>query len=182
MKGAHAGAHPADSFKVTKIVCLANGYITTSEYCRIKGKDLAKLKWKPRFFYTQYSNGDKPPAWKNGEYMMDKTRIAGPPTFVAGRFYAEADLVKPPYANNKYYYQAKDHFANLVEKAQEELTNQLQDLEKLDGTLEEEYGEFDIGDIVGGKENITGIVGKSYVKKKIAKIDAFKTEINYEIG
>ena len=182
-KGSYTNyAHSNTSVKVDKITCLANGYITVSDYCKIVGLDVEKFMWKQKQTYTQYQSGENPPPFEDSKYYFLVKKLDGVPVFSQFEVYGEADLVKPPFAEDKYYYQAKDHFAGLVESANKKLTEELQALESLEGTLEEDAGEFDIGDIFGGKENVTGITGKSFVNKKIVKIDAFKVEIQYDIG
>lgn len=52
----------------------------------------------------------------------------------------------------------------------------------MDVTFDAINGQYDIGDIVEAKENVTGLTVKEYITKKIVKIEDDTVKITYEVG
>lgn len=85
------------------------------------------------------------------------------------------------FVENVYYRQVFDHYADLVAGGIERLT-ELNNVDTLDVKLEETQQEYDIGDIVGARENVTGIFVTQKVSKKIIKIERDVVTIRYEVS
>lgn len=86
----------------------------------------------------------------------------------------------PSFASNKYYKAVYDDYAVLVQKGIEKLT-EYWSADKCTLSLSDEESDFDINDIVGAQEVITGTAVKSTISKKIIKIKNNETSIEYEV-
>lgn len=87
----------------------------------------------------------------------------------------------PSWAKNTYYKQEIDEYAELVKGCIERL-EEAWNSDKVDITLNPDKN-YDIGDIVAGCDNITGICAVRRITKKIIKVNAYGNfEISYEEG
>lgn len=86
----------------------------------------------------------------------------------------------PSFVQNKYYKAVYDDYAVLVQKGIEKLT-EYWNADKCTLSLSDEESDFDINDIVGAQEVITGTAVKSTISKKIIKIKNNETTIEYEV-
>lgn len=135
--------------------------------------------WKPKKFYTQQNYSVAPP-WEAGKYYTRKETTSAP-TWAAGSYYSEStDTVAPSWAPNIYFAKKVDHYAELVQGGLERLAKSYQ-CDKISIALDPEQA-YDIGDIVGASEHVTGISIWQPITKKIVKIDSGKEEVEYEIG
>jgi len=74
----------------------------------------------------------------------------------------------------------EDHYAVLVDNGLKKM-QEYYNCDKIDIKLDDSY-DYDIGDIVGAKENVTGISVWQPITKKIIKIINGKINIDYEVG
>jgi hypothetical protein len=119
-------------------------------------------KWEAETYYTQYVDTHAPD-WE------------------ANKFYSVVDtVVKPPFAKNTFFEKKLDHFADMVAGGLEILKNSYNcDSISIDLDLE---GVYDIGDIVGATETVTGLSVWQPISKKIVTIKNGQITISYKVG
>lgn len=154
-----------------------------------------KQTWKEGKFYTKKS-GQIAPAWEpDTHYLKNVDRIA--PTWASGTYYSKSVQTIPTWASGTYYeknvytdypdfvvgryYEKRvDDYADLVAGGIERLRKAWsKDLVDVDFSPTSTY---DIGDIVGATESVTGISVRHEITKKIVKISQGIESITYEIG
>lgn len=136
-------------------------------------------KWKKNTFYTKVSK-QYPPKWKSGYYYRRKEETVAP-EFKAGSFYqARSGEVIPSWKPNIYYIERTDHFADLVKNGIEKLKNYYND-EKITTSLDASIS-YDVGDVIGSREQVTGVQAAQPITKKILKITSDGNTVSYEIG
>ena len=103
------------------------------------------------------------------------------PSFVSGEYYQKTKIaISPSWKTGTYYQLFYDHYSDLVLRGIEKL-KEYWNKDTLKTSLDAEY-EYDVGDIVGGNDKVTGINVTSEITKKIVKIQKGYEEISYEIG
>lgn len=170
----------------------------TSDYVPLGNVALYKKKapkWRKNTFFNQSSYTVTPKWIKNGIYT--KKEVTGAPTFVANKYYQKVVNEIPTWQSGTYYTKTEDvdvgfpfvpgsfykmvldHFATLVAGAKEKFA-EIYASDKLevsfDGTQQ-----YDIGDIVGATENMTGIFVAQPIVKKIVTIEKNNASIEYEV-
>lgn len=136
-------------------------------------------KWKKNTFYTKVSK-QYPPQWKSGYYYRRKEETVAP-EFKAGSFYQErSGEVIPSWKPNSYYIECTDHFADLVKNGIEKLKSYYND-EKITTSLDASIS-YDVGDVIGSREQVTGVQAAQPITKKILKITSDGNTVSYEIG
>ena len=105
----------------------------------------------PNIYFARYV--DSAPAWQSGTYFTLVEDVEQIPNFVP----------------NQYYYAVEDRYKVLVEDALEKLT-ELRDTSTLDIDLELEDHEYDVGDIIGSLDNVTGIRVNKMITRKTIRI------------
>lgn len=136
-------------------------------------------KWKKNTFYTKISK-QYPPKWRSGYYYRRKEET-GAPEFKAGFFYQERSCeVIPSWKPNSYYIERTDHFADLVKNGIEKLKSYYND-EKITTSLDASIS-YDVGDVIGSREQVTGVQAAQPITKKILKITSDGNTVSYEIG
>lgn len=136
-------------------------------------------KWKKNTFYTKISK-QYPPKWKSGYYYRRKEETVAP-EFKAGSFYQErSGEVIPSWKPNSYYIERTDHFADLVKNGIEKLKSYYND-EKITTSLDASIS-YDVGDVIGSREQVTGVQAAQPITKKILKITSDGNTVSYEIG
>lgn len=153
-------------------------------------------KWVAKRYYTKYSNIVAPaipdiylyipktqtvaPAFSAATVYEKRTTINAP-TFTTNTYYRQTIAVNvPKWFENTYYEYFEDNYANLVEKSLE-LMQKYYNCDKIDVELNPDT-EYDIGDVVGATETITGLSVWQPITKKIVTINKTKKTIKYEIG
>lgn len=135
--------------------------------------------WMPRTYYikeTFYT----PPEWSAVVYYTKSVTVAAP-VFASGTYYEKATMVSfPPWKRGTYYRRYEDNYASLVEAGLEKM-KEYADGDKLSSSLDSGYL-YDVGDIVGAREAVTGIKVSQTVTKKIVNISKNIETITYEIG
>ncbi len=157
---------------------------TAKVIAKQKGKDYPK--WSKNKFHTlrvTYSapdpdtitNGifikhteEKAPTWQANRYYI--RYVDTTPVWQAGTYYTLAKDVEqvPPFVAGQYYRAVEDRYAVLVADAIEKL-QELRDTSTLDIDLELESN-YDVGDIVGSIDNVTGIEVNKPILRKTIKI------------
>lgn len=136
-------------------------------------------RWKKNTFYTKVSK-QYPPKWKSGYYYRRKEETVAP-EFKAGSFYQERSVeVIPSWKRNSYYIERTDHFADLVKNGIEKLKSYYND-EKITTSLDASIS-YDVGDVIGSREQVTGVQAAQPITKKILKITSDGNTVSYEIG
>lgn len=136
-------------------------------------------KWKKNTFYTKISK-QYPPKWRSGYYYRKKEETVAP-EFKAGSFYQErSGEVIPSWKPNSYYIERTDHFADLVKNGIEKLKSYYND-EKITTSLDASIS-YDVGDVIGLREQVTGVQAAQPITKKILKITSDGNTVSYEIG
>lgn len=152
--------------------------------------------WKAKKYYTQHSHQKAPawkgvakytrvdttvaPTWQANKYYIKKGDVA--PTWRANTYYSQTDLkVAPVWVAGKYFKQYFDRLAVMVQGAIEKLA-EYHASDELGIDLEETEQTYDVGDIVGTTEQVTGLEGIQEVIKKIIKIQNDDIVITYEVG
>jgi len=135
--------------------------------------------WKKNKYYTKYTYQVAPSFSEKNRYTL-KTSVI-PPTFVANAYYAKStESCAPGWRQNTYYRQVIDNFADLIENAIKRL-EELQKGQRQEIDLEDVGAQ--IGDIVGGKDEVTGLTLSEQVTNIIVKIeDNEDVTLTYEVG
>lgn len=159
-------------------------------------KDAKAPMWKAKTYYTKFTKtiapkweankyyscekADASPEWVSGTYYTKSGLVV--PTWEAGKFFAMQLITKiPEWKPNYYFKKAIDHFAELVRGGIEKL-EEAQKCNSLSIGFNPDDDRYDIGDIVGASDNITGLSLSQSITKKIVTIDKNQIKISYEVG
>lgn len=153
----------------------ASGNGTTGGYIPVTGNPEFEAG---RYYYAvpiYYS-----PDWQQGTYYTLEV-ITVAPTWAADTYYTLKDTVaKPSFAPGAFYQKKIDNYADLVQCGVERM-KELLDCDSISIDLDP-VDEFDIGDMVGALDNVTGISVWQPITKKIVTIENGKTTISYKVG
>lgn len=148
-------------------------------------------EWGKAARYTRFSK-QVAPAWKKNTYYIYGEYEGAPPwepdkyyrncpEWEVDTYYTKVNQMMPPSWHSRVYFrQYLDHYAKLVEKGLEQFEKK-RDTDKLDISLELE-STYDINDIVGASEHVTGQSVWMPITKKIVKITDTSETIEYEVG
>lgn len=163
------------------------------------------LVWKKGVFYTRYEHQSAPkwPKTANTVFYKYTERIV--PTFEAGRYYSRILNKVPPFKTtaddptftgywekikdveqipefnaDEFFIRYDDRCATLVKYGLQKL-EELRDTSTLDISLSLGVG-YDVGDIVGSVDNVTGVEVNRPILRKIIKIKKDIVSINYEVN
>lgn len=147
------------------------------EYENLSGKKAPV--WRPKKYYTKQSYTTAP-TWDENKYYI-KSVTATAPLWETGKYYSviSAEVI-PMFATGKYYELFIDNYADLIVnglKRMQKYFNCDSVAIKLNAVQE-----YDVNDIVGASEHITGISIFQPITKKIVKISGGREIIEYEIG
>lgn len=167
------------------------------EYRTVMGKSVPGApQWKLYKYSTKYTINVAPPTSNYGTvYYFTSETVA--PTWWVNRYYDKDDgYHSPTWQENTYYeyreieqvpafgmgiYEKKeDNFKALVENGIKKFTEYLQ-RDKISITLNP-IEQYDIGDIVGAKDEVTGLTVVQAISKKIFKLTGDRVSISYETG
>ena len=169
-------------------------YITLGQHPSL-GKRKKAPKWKKNTYYRQDSKTVTPDFKIFDSVYSMKLKI---PTWRANTYYSHTPVYRETWAANTYYRlekdvdiglefkadtyykQVLDHYAELV-KGGLEFMKDFYDNDELTVDFNEMEQVYDIGDIVGGDEEITGAYTAKPVLKKIVKIEHDVADIKYEV-
>ena len=149
--------------------------------------------WVPGRYWTRYTHQKAPawnkatrytkietivaPTWQANKYYLKNDNSA--PTWQAQKYYTETNKqVAPEWVAGKYFREVLDRFAVLVEAAIEKLQEYYAS-DKLELDMEERDWVYDVGDVVGAAEQVTGLRVTQEITKKITNDDI---SISYEVG
>lgn len=153
--------------------------------------------WKKKKYYTKYSKS-KAPAYNKSKTYYQEIKKYSTPTWQANKYYEEIpNYTIPSWQTNTYYmrvvedyipewdlqdvYERKaDHYANLVEGGIARL-QELRDCDTISLNLRQDIS-YDIGDVVGAVDEITGLEIWQPITKKLITINRHKKTVGYEIG
>ncbi len=152
--------------------------------------------WKKNRYYTQQSYSVAP-KWQKGKYFTKSEKVNtpvwadskyytkindAPPTWSKNKYYTKTTKTPAPaFVKNTYYYASEDRYAVLAQEGISKL-EELWKSEELSIDLAETDQSYDIDDIVGAVENVTGIEAIQSVTKKIIKITNDDITITYEVN
>ena len=121
------------------------------------------------------------PKWKQNTYYYEENH-ASAPTWEGGKYYElrKNEEVIPEWSSGKYYELFVDHYADLVAAGLKRF-KELMATDKIDVSLDPEQT-YDINDVVGAKEQRTGISVTASITKKIVKVSNGIETIEYKIG
>lgn len=153
--------------------------------------------WRAKTYYTQESfqiappwneairytchKSEEAPLWKSGTYYTKTEGV--PPDWKKNTYYVKStDKMAPRWTAGTYYTKVSDQYATMVEQAVTKLKNYNTKADALKIDLEETEQTYDIGDIVGASEDITGITTVQEIAKKIVKINNEEVTITYEVS
>lgn len=166
-------------------------------------------KWVANKYYTEVTV-TKPPAFKKNYFYMLIQYAEHAPTFVSGTYYSNGYVVPafnaqpvykkrnyPTWTNNKYYtaiqYQPipefvadyfyiryEDHYEALIEAAKKKI-EEYQKKDELSIKLDEKQV-YDINDVVGASDEVTGIRAVERIVQKIIKIERGIVSFSYSTG
>ena len=134
--------------------------------------------WQGNYYYT-YVKTVSAPTWQSSTYYTKGVQSV--PTWASGTYYTKTtETFIPEFLSGMYYEQFVDNYADLVENGIEKLKESY-DCDSISIKLDPDQ-EYDINDVVGANENITGIMVWQPITKKIVKINENTETIEYEIG
>ena len=155
--------------------------IKKKKFVRVEGTGKNKKgipKWRKNKYYTQYQK-NLTPKFKKGFHFEEVTTVKAP-TFTSGKYYKHVEtVIIPPYKSKGTYVKVLDHYANLVETG-------LERLEDLRATEQQEVElsglDVDIGDVVGGEDELLGVLICEKVTNTIVKLNHQGLKIEYVVG
>ena len=137
-------------------------------------------KWKKNKFYTEHISYKAPKFVKNRYFWQSDVKITIP-TWKSNTYYTQSEIIKSiPFIKNFYYKKYIDNYADLVNNGLKKLKDSY-DCDEIKIQLISDNS-YDINDIVGAKEDITGIEVFQPITKKIIKVEKNIITIDYEIG
>lgn len=160
-----------------------NGYIEAqpSVWWSEKKQEFVDLtpEWKPQWYFTAESY-DVAPEWERNTYYT-QNKDTNIPAFVSGVYYKKQEVIlTPSFLPDVTFKKVLDHFSELVASGLERLKKSFNcDSVSIDLDLE---GSYDIGDIVGATEHITGLAVWQPITKKIVTIKDGRITISYKVG
>nr|DAY92786.1 MAG TPA: hypothetical protein [Caudoviricetes sp.] len=137
-------------------------------------------KWSAKKYYTKISY-TVAPAWKS--WHLRKVTSVNAPAWRSGTYYTQQNvIIKPTWQSGTYYKKELDHYAAIVESGLEKLEEAYHcDSISVDFHPDDNI-EYDINDIIGATEHITGLSVWQPITKKIVKITEETQSIEYEVG
>ena len=151
----------------------------TNTYFNKESKSVAP-EFRKNYYYS-YSSKEVAPEFATNTYYSRKNVVTAP-TFATNRYYSKAIIdVYENFVSGAIYRQSQDRYATLVEDGIKKMNDAFAEKDSARVKLEE-LQNYDVNDIVGARENITGITVKHYIAKKIIDIENGKIKIDYTIG
>lgn len=140
-------------------------------------------KWQAKKYYTKYSK-QVIPKWHADYTYYNKFEnlYTAPEVPSFSDVYKKGQVIVPPkLQKGNVYYRYIDNYAKMVEAGTEHLREVWENAQAISADLDSESN-FDIGDIVGAREDVTGIFVVQKITKKIITIENNILTISYEIG
>ena len=152
------------------------GWIQFSKVTRYKP---TAPKWAKGKYYTKKTYY-KAPEWKANKYYVKQIQKDVAPAFAVNTYYSRTDVEAAPiWYRNSFYKCVLDHYAELVSSGINYLKENCNSR-----TAQMSITELDctIGDIVGGKDYISGIELYEEITNIIAKVTDGEVDLEYKIG
>ena len=144
----------------------------------------SKKKWAKNTFYSR-ETVTYAPGFNGNNCYLPGTKIIKP-SYESGNCFEKVVTAKAPEFSEKdadgngvYYRMVQDHYANLVRNGVDMLTQQATS-DSYEVTVDD-Y-DFNIGDVVGGEDEVTGLNIPQKITNKIIKITRGVVYVDYEIG
>lgn len=148
------------------------------DYEAVAAEDNVIPEWSKNKYYTKYTNTLPATFVSDNTYFPVDTSVA--PTWIANTYYGKSTVVSAPiFTVNKYYEAVVDNYADLVAGGIEQLKSYAVSQTQ---TLTLEDFDCEIGDIVGGKDEVTGLRLCEPVTNIIVKLNNDLINIEYIIG
>lgn len=133
--------------------------------------------WKANTRYTKVTK-EQAPSWEADMYYTAIPNSA--PIWSSNTYYAKStEKVAPKWAAG-YFKKLTDRYAVMVQDAQSKLT-EAYNTDVIKVSLDDTDTEYDVGDLVGANEEVTGMTAVAEIIKKIIKIGTDNIEIRYEV-
>lgn len=139
-------------------------------------------KSAPSFIKNKYYRQDNKeviPAFNASNCYLPGSKTATPTWYNGVYFKKSTSMVAPTFAKNRYYRLYYDHFMTLVSDGIKHL-NDLRSGESQNVTIDNVS--MNIGDTVGGRDDVTGYVTAEKITNIIIKIKRGVLDAEYEIG
>lgn len=134
-------------------------------------------KWSSEKRYTRKTTNTAPDWHDNTFYVKGLQTV---PNWQTDMYYTKVnELYIPEWKKKTYYTKYVDNYDDLVTNGLDKLRSYYE-ADKIDISFDSDK-EYDIGDVVGATENVTGISVWQQITKKIVKIDT-EISIEYEVG
>lgn len=154
---------------------------TESRYVNVKLVNNKVPTWKNNTYYSKESFST-PPTWQKTYQYYIKTISSSAPDWQENMYYFHSvSSTAPAFESNIFYELKHDNYHDLVENGVKKLKEYWQNT-NIDVNFDPTTYEYDVGDIVGAKEEMTGIFVSQYISKKIVTIVDNVINIKYEIG
>lgn len=145
-----------------------------------KGKKEYAPKWTAKKYFVKETYY-LAPKWK-ANYFYSKTNTTVAPSWADNTFYSKTfEEIIPSFSAGQYYKKVYDRFYVLVQGGIERLKESL-NRDSIDININELEGNYDINDIVGAEESMTGMSVFQPITKKIVKIQNNDVTLSYGIG
>ena len=135
--------------------------------------------WQQGIYYSKTESSV--PSWKAGKFYEKITTYESAPEWSEGTYYTLHKEVEqiPDFSAATVYKKLEDHYAELIGGALERF---MEAADSVDTELEPDIS-YDIGDIVGCTDPITGISVAEVITKKIITVDSEKgVSVEYNVG
>lgn len=153
-------------------------------------------KWKKSTYYTEESINSAPvwksnmyyaciqkevaPIWQSGKYYTKN--VVTVPQFAVGTYFKKTiETMWHAWQPDTYYRAAEDNYSDLIANAMERL-NESTNCDELEIDFNADSIVYDIGDIVGASDTVTGLSLWQPITKKIVTIKNDVTTISYKVG
>lgn len=137
--------------------------------------------WAKNKYYTKGSITVAPDFNAKTVYYT-KTTATTAPNWAANTYYTYSKYeAAPGFVANTYYEMQLDNFADLISNALERLS-EYWDCDSISVDMDENDIVYDIGDMVGATEEVTGLSVTQPITKKIVNLNNNIVTIEYEIG
>lgn len=199
LKRTYTSSNGQEAMRSNKKKIVSGGVTFKYEYKALTAKKVPE--WKAKKYYTKETY-QVAPAFENGKYFAKNEEKAVPefrydpdsprwnyfrkelkevPDWELGKYYTKQQVfVIPGWGEEQYYEKKIDNFAVLVSNGIEKLKESY-DCDNIDANFLPDEN-YDIGDIVGATDNVTGISVWQPITKKVVKIQKGIETVEYEIG
>ncbi len=199
LKRTYTSSNSQEAMKSNKKKIVSAGVTFKYEYKTLTAKKAPE--WKAKKYYTKETY-QVAPAFESGKYYAKNEQKVAPefrydadhsrsnyyrkelkevPDWEPGKYYTKQQVfVIPGWGEEQYYEKKIDNFAVLVSNGIEKLKESY-DCDCIEANFLPDEA-YDIGDIVGATDNVTGVSVWQPITKKVVKIQKGIETVEYEIG